>query len=67
MYPINREEYVHAYLAAMKEEIEQAHFAREHGSEDDAAPGDRFYEIIAEKLRHWHRSDSTHSRWISSH
>jgi len=67
MYPIDREEYVHAYLAAMKEEMQQARFAREFGSEDDAPRGNRFYKLIAEKLSHWHQSDSTHNRWMPSH
>lgn len=67
MYPTDREAYVHAYLAAMNEEIEQANFAREHGCDDSTQPVDRFFKVIAERLSHWHRSEPTHSRWMPSH
>ncbi len=67
MYPIDREEYVNAYLAAMKEEMEQTHFGRKNGSEDGNEVTDRFFGVIAKKLSHWHKSEQAHGRSIPSH
>jgi len=67
VYPMDREAYIHAYLGAMKEEIEQANFARENGCDDSTQPGDHFFRSIAEKLSHWHRSEPMHDRWMPSH
>ena len=67
MYPIDRQAYVNAYLSAMKEELEQDRFAREHGSEDDTDAAGRFFRVIADKLSHRHKSERTQGRWIPMH
>ena len=54
MYPIEREDYVNAYIGAMTEEIRRDRIAKAVDSESTGAV-DRLYRAVADKLSGWHR------------
>lgn len=53
MYPIEREDYVNAYIGAMTEEIRQSRLRNSFESETTGAV-DRLYRTVADKLSSWH-------------
>jgi hypothetical protein len=53
MYPIEREDYVNAYIGAMTEEIRQTRIRRNVEPETTGAV-DRLYSAVADKLTSWH-------------
>ena len=54
MYPIEREDYVNAYIGAMTEEIRQNRLRNSVEPETTGAV-DRLYRTVADKLSSWHR------------
>ena len=53
MYPIEREDFVNAYIGAMTEEIRQTRLRDSVESESSGAVG-RLYRTVADKLSSWH-------------
>ena len=54
MIPIEREDYVNAYIGAMTEEIRQTRIRKNVEPEPTGAV-DRLYRVVADKLSSWHR------------
>ena len=52
MYPIEREDYVNAYIGAMTEEIRQTRI-RKSVEPENTGTVDRLYRSVANKLRSW--------------
>ena len=52
MYPIERQDYVNAYISAMTEEMKESGFATSTNPEPRGA-FDRFSKVVAEKLSSW--------------
>ncbi len=52
MYPIEREDYVNAYIGAMTEEIRQNRL-RNSVETDSTGAADRLYRTVADKLSSW--------------
>ncbi|MEN8115023.1 MAG: hypothetical protein ABFS21_11625 [Actinomycetota bacterium] len=52
MYPIEREDYVNAYISAMTKEMQESGFATSTNPEPSGA-FDRFTKVVAEKLTSW--------------
>ena len=53
MYPIEREDYVNAYIGAMTEEIRQNRLRKSVEPESSGAV-DRLYRAVADRLSSWH-------------
>jgi hypothetical protein len=53
MIPIEREDYVNAYIGAMTEEIRQTRIRKSVGPETTGTV-DRLYRSVADKLTRWH-------------
>ena len=52
MYPIEREDYVNAYISAMTEEIRQSRISNKFEADTTGAV-DRLYRTVADKLSSW--------------
>jgi len=52
MYPIEREDYVNAYIGAMTEEIRQSRLSNKVETDSTGAV-DRLYRTVANKLSNW--------------
>jgi len=66
MYPIEREDYVNAYIGAMTEEMKHSGFGRTTSPEPSRS-SDRFTKVIAEKLNSWRRGAARPTRPLPTH
>ncbi len=66
MYPIEREDYVNAYIGAMTEEMKRSGFAKSTNPEPTGS-FDRFTKVVAGKLSNWRRGAARPARPMPTH
>ncbi|MEN8235395.1 MAG: hypothetical protein ABFR89_10800 [Actinomycetota bacterium] len=66
MYPIERDDYVNAYISAMTEEMKESGFGQSTNPESTRS-SDRFTKVVAEKLSSWRRGAARPARPQPTH